>query len=180
MTTRAAGSVPGWMDSPRLQLLSRRLGAVFGWDRAAQREEASSQVFDWRTGLAAMAGLVVMGGLMHGSVLFWNLWSWRKRKIEQKSARRAEPPAFYLRLESLLARLQLRRRSGQTPRELAAVAGMILSKLPAGAASSTVPREVVEAYYRVRFGGAALDKEETAAIEHALAQLVPAVQQAQS
>ena len=180
MTTRAVGSVPGWMDSPRVRLVTRRLTTALGWAQTAQREGTSSQVFDWRTGLAAMLGLVVMGGLMHGSVLFWNLWAWRKRQVEKKSIRRAEPPAFYVRLESLLARLQLRRRSGQTPRELAAAAGTILNKLPAGAASAALPQKVVEAYYRVRFGGAALDKEETAAIEHALAQLVPAVQQAQS
>ena len=70
----------------------------------------------------------------------------------------------------MLAGLKLRRTSGQTARELAASAAQRL--VTGGAADvEPLPAEVVAAYYRVRFGGAALDNQEMAKIEQALARI---------
>ena len=91
---------------------------------------------------------------------------------------RRKAPAFYRRLVALLARLPVRRAPGQTARELAADAAEQLNHGGPQAAVAELPGEIVEAYYRVRFGLAALDSHEQAAIEHALAELSPAVQQA--
>jgi hypothetical protein len=82
-----------------------------------------------------------------------------------------------VRLEKVLLRLHLRRRAGQTPRELAADAGKQLAGRKHEPASSKLPGEIVAAYYRVRFGGDRLDKNETAAIEQDLAELTRAVRE---
>jgi len=84
-------------------------------------------------------------------------------------------PAFYQRLERLLARLPLVRKEGQTANELATVAQARLMEAEGAVLAARVPSEVVAAYYRVRFGGHRLDKSETEAIEQALAALAPAV-----
>jgi hypothetical protein len=89
------------------------------------------------------------------------------------------PPEFYLRLVGMLTRLKVRKAAGQTARELAAAAESKLAGGPAAFAAE-LPQEVVAAYYRVRFGGAALDKNEQAAIEQALSKIVSAVHYAQS
>jgi len=75
--------------------------------------------------------------------------------------------------------MRLSRRAGQTASELAEAAESRLVAGPAGREVAELPEEIVRAYYRVRFGGDALDNSETAEIEHALAALVPAVSQAQ-
>jgi len=76
----------------------------------------------------------------------------------------------------MLAGLGLKRSRGQTPRELAADAAKRLADGQASAAAQ-LPAELVDTYYRVRFGGDRLDKNEIEAIEHALAVLAPAVSQ---
>jgi hypothetical protein len=78
-----------------------------------------------------------------------------------------------------LARLPLRRARGQTPRELATAAERRLSNGAVRLDVAHAPAAIVDAYYRVRFGGDRLDKNETEQIEQALASLIPAVSQAQ-
>ena len=84
---------------------------------------------------------------------------------------------FARQLEHLLARLPVLRSSGQTPRELAATAQAHLSSLDGAALAAQVPADVVAAYYRVRFGGCRLDKNEIESIEQALSALNAAVRQ---
>ena len=73
--------------------------------------------------------------------------------------------------------MPLVRHRGQTPRELAAAAQARLLTFDGAALAAQVPEEVVAAYYRVRYGGCRLDKNEMAAIEQALAALNAAVRQ---
>jgi hypothetical protein len=82
---------------------------------------------------------------------------------------------FYQRLEQLLARCGLRRAPAQTQREFAASAAATLSEPPLQLSVATLPQQVVEAFYRVRFGGATLQREEIEAIESALARLEAAL-----
>jgi hypothetical protein len=77
--------------------------------------------------------------------------------------------AFYRRLERLLARRRLRRRAGQTQREFAREAAAHLNRPQAELAS--VLNNLVEAFYRVRFGKRPLDSAEVQAIETTMNQL---------
>jgi hypothetical protein len=102
------------------------------------------------------------------------MWRIRRAGASRRSTAR-RPPRFYVRLQSLLGRLDLRRAAGQTARELAAAAATRLDGQQPQDRASELPAQIVAAYYRVRFGGAALDSQEQAAIEQALDELTPAI-----
>jgi hypothetical protein len=101
-----------------------------------------------------------------------------KSKTRRESARAAsgvsEVP-FYRRFEALLAQRGLVRRAGQTQREFAQAAAAVLPDAPDGQPAGPLARRIVEAYYRVRFGRAALDSRQAAAVEQLLVQLQTAV-----
>jgi transglutaminase-like putative cysteine protease len=171
-SNRAFGSLPSLAELPGLRSLSRM--ARSSWVHDNGRDARESGAFDWFSG-AVVVGLIALAiGVLHGAL--WLAYRWRRngrqQKLEQKRSTR--PPAFYLKLESLLARMQLRRSRGQTSRELADAAAGRLVERGHGGELAHIPADVVNAYYRVRFGGAALDKNELVAIEQALAQLAPA------
>ena len=65
---------------------------------------------------------------------------------------------FYRRFEALLARRGLVRPPSQTQREFAARAGRELAQRTGDERLAVLPVQVAEAFYRVRFGGATLDK----------------------
>ncbi|MHC4402804.1 MAG: transglutaminase TgpA family protein [Planctomycetota bacterium] len=81
------------------------------------------------------------------------------------------PVRFYERLEKLLARYGLNRDNCETQREFTRKAGERLAQSAGNAALASLPEEVAETFYRVRFGGHTLDGSETAAVERALTQL---------
>jgi len=78
---------------------------------------------------------------------------------------------FYRRLEVLLARFGVTRLPAQTQREFAREAGAKVAASTGEQQLAGLPGEVVEAFYRVRFGGMALDKPQAEAVELALKQL---------
>jgi hypothetical protein len=84
---------------------------------------------------------------------------------------RASTSEIYGRLERVLARYGYRRAPGQTPYEFAISAGGELAERPGCNPLATLPRRVVEAFYRVRFGCRELDSAEAQAVEHALSAL---------
>jgi hypothetical protein len=69
----------------------------------------------------------------------------------------------------------MERRPEQTQREFAAAAAARLAALPGGAEITAIPRQIVEVFYRVRFGGATLDNDEMQEIEQALTTLEKSV-----
>lgn len=167
-----AGAIPDWIDPNRLERMMKGASSKLGLKSRDPRRPG----LDWPLALVVgvlMAGLIVVTRFGPSVVPLLRRW-WKSRA----QPTRTQAPEFYLRLERLLTHLPLKRTSGQTPRELAAAAGQRLARGGKSAAAE-LPPEIVETYYRVRFGGAALDKVETEAIEHALTQLVPAVRQAQ-
>jgi hypothetical protein len=101
----------------------------------------------------------------------WNHTSLRRRAAKGRAAREAMVVPFYHRLESLLARHGIRRPESQTQHEFAMAAGGQLSETPRLAPAAGLPRRVVDAFYRVRFGGHSLDKAETEAVELSLREL---------
>jgi hypothetical protein len=78
---------------------------------------------------------------------------------------------FYVRLEAVLAKRKLSRPSDQTQREFIQAACGELAELPETRAVAALPRKIVEAFYRVRFGKRALEPGQQAEIEQALAKL---------
>jgi len=100
---------------------------------------------------------------------FMRTKSKRRRNFARLGAR--PEVAFYRRFETLLARRGLVRRSGQTQLELAQAAAAILPDAPDGQPAGLLARRIVDVYYRVRFGRAALDSRQAAAVEQLLDQL---------
>jgi hypothetical protein len=177
LTARAA-ILPSWIE-PRafqrwLRLLSRRLG--FDWG-PAPRDRGGRRAFETSLAILVTSGLILLLAVAYGMGLAWRGFQrWCAGRLAVSRAT-SHAPAFYRQLERVLARLPVVRAGGQTPRELATAAGTRLLSLDGAALASRVPADVVSAYYRVRFGGCRLDKNEMQAIEQALAALNAAVRQ---
>ncbi|UUO05275.1 DUF3488 and transglutaminase-like domain-containing protein [Blastopirellula sp. J2-11] len=90
------------------------------------------------------------------------LWRWIRRQLHFNR----HGVTFYLQLERRLAKRGMRRSPGQTPYEFV---DSLRSRLTPGAMDAIAP--VVEAYYRVRFGGAVLSDEALSGIEDRLTTL---------
>lgn len=188
VSNRALSTLPTWSEHSGFGSRFRRLARLVGMDLDAKSSGDSShqRAIDWRAGVLTVGLAVAVIVAANGVYLALFRWApWRRRRASEIRRRRSMVPRFYRRLESLLARLPLRRLPGQTARELADRAAQRLDHARQDADRllqphiAQLPREIVDAYYRVRFGGAALDSREQAAIEHALAELTPAVGQAQ-
>jgi transglutaminase-like putative cysteine protease len=181
VSSRALGSLPSWMESRSVHRAVRRWARRFGWeiDTSAPRD-AAARVFDWRMAIMVASMILMLGVVAQMLLLLYqNLIAWtRPEATSPKGVKRS--PRFYRRLQSLLGRMHVRQAAGQTARELAADAAVRLARVDPGGRAGELPAEIVAAYYRVRFGGAALDSREEAAIEHALAQLAPVVNSARS
>lgn len=116
-------------------------------------------IFSVKGLLAILVGVVTLA-------IFYLLGSWLVRRLLRwyggMARERAEEAsvAFYRRMAELLARCELERPPAETPREFAHRAQLFL----AGAGSATgdvadVPVQVVDAFYRIRFGGLELSPE---------------------
>jgi hypothetical protein len=101
--------------------------------------------------------------------------SWRRRRAASAERRGVAKVEFYRRLENLLAQHQLVRSASQTQREFALVSGGQLAESPETKGVAALPRHIVEAYYKVRFGGRPLDSAESQAVEQALSELAAAL-----
>ena len=127
--------------------------------------------FNWRGGLVTIAFLWSLVGLTR----LWR-WGWRRWKKAEDTdtshlAGAATQVAFYRQLEDLLARHDRQLTAAQTPREFAIQTGGRLADHPQHQLLAALPRRIAEAFYRVRFGGADLDKTEREAVENALQEL---------
>ncbi|MDA0658166.1 MAG: DUF3488 and DUF4129 domain-containing transglutaminase family protein [Planctomycetota bacterium] len=76
---------------------------------------------------------------------------WRGEFLRTNSLAYIHAP-FYLGFERVLSEFGWARGKGQTPQEFAEQTVAAMAKLGLGAEMQHVPRQVVEAYYRVRFG----------------------------
>lgn len=172
-------ALPDWIDSRSLDRWFRQWGDRLGWRALSRSSPAQRRVFDWRLAALVAMGLAVFTVAWQLGALLWRrLCTWLGWRVDPRRTFH-RPPPFYLRLEQLLAKLPLQRGEGQTAAEFAQRAQTRLADGAEPASVAELPAEVVSAYYRVRFGGDALDKSESEAIEHALARLIPAVSQAQ-
>jgi transglutaminase-like putative cysteine protease len=127
--------------------------------------------FNWR-------GFVVTTGFLWACVGAVRLAQWfsdwlgrRRQAAAQERAHAQAEVEFYRRLEQVLARLRLGRKRGQTPREFAVEAGGRLADQPERQPLAALPRRIVEAFYRVRYGGQTLSSQDMALVDTALAEL---------
>jgi hypothetical protein len=157
--TAAGYSWEAWRES--LRTAAGWLGIHIG-----DKEAGGKIGFDWRAAITAM----VLSTL---TVLLTRLMRWAWLRIDWSQFAFWRPPqghrstvAFYNRLEDLLSRRGRSRRPAETAQEYVDHAIRELSLLHGDAL-----RQLVAAFYRVRFGGDALDKTESQEIEKALADL---------
>jgi hypothetical protein len=155
-------------------LVDRDAWAAFGQDvrmvLTGQKKVSLESFFHWRAGLLFCLAATSMVAVVR-------LVRRRRRREANAEAnghrRRAvhEPVEFYQRLERLLARQELVRPEDATQREFAAQAAARFAEGTATRDVAAVPRQVAEAFYRVRFGGRPLDSREAQGVEQALESL---------
>jgi hypothetical protein len=139
------------------------LGQMWGWYK--------QNWFNWRGGLAAMIGCLLLVLLVKGTVVAVRITRWSTAKLCARTGRVQPIVEFYARLERAIARHGIKRLPAQTQHEFAQVAGGRLAETPQFAALSALPTMIVNMFYRVRFGGHPLDTSEAAKVEHALSLL---------
>jgi transglutaminase-like putative cysteine protease len=178
MSSKALVAVPSWFESRNFRRQWRRWTAMLGFPQEPQnRAGARRPTIDWPVGLLVVVVVAVVAIGIRAAVALIR-WLQSQHMRSKPRGGTSVPPKFYVRLESLLARMGLHRAPGQTARELSSDAAARLLAAVSAKEVAELPADIVAAYYRVRFGGAALDKEELSGIEHALAHLTPAVNQA--
>ncbi|HEV7224428.1 MAG TPA: transglutaminaseTgpA domain-containing protein [Pirellulales bacterium] len=150
------------------KLGGQRFGLAEGW-------------LSWQGLLATASGLLLAVGVFKGSQrALPPLRRWARNRWDRALGRTRAGVRFYQRFEDLLARRQLLRAANQTPREFALSVGGQFAESPATQRAAVLPRRIVEAFYRVRFGGAALDNTELQAVEQALSELADVLKAAES
>jgi len=127
--------------------------------------------FNWRGGLAAIGGCLVVVLLVKFAMVFLRFLRWLAALWRTRSTHKQGVVEFYARLERAIARHGMKRLPAQTQHEFAQAAGARLSEAPEFAALSALPATIVDLFYRVRFGRHPLDSAEAARVEHALSQL---------
>ncbi len=159
---------------PVVQAAKRAYEAVADQQWWRELFEAWSNVgrwFSWRGGLAAM--LLMSVGLLayRGGRALWRWAAWRLWPDAARFARDDERVEFYRRLVALLRKHGLRRAPGQTPYEFATTAAARLAATPGLEHLAPCPKQVVLAFYQIRFGHQPLDNHQQETVEYALGEL---------
>ena len=148
------GSWRGWFSSA--------VGcAVQGWNWYRRH------FFAWQGVLSTLTVLLAAAGAYRSAGPIARRWQARPRRRPLGRARPSQHEML-CRLERALARRGLVRLAGQTPYEFAVSAGGDLTTNLEHVSLAAIPREVVEAFYRVRFRARPLDNVEAGSIENAL------------
>lgn len=164
-------------DEEYRQALWRRLGEKLG----GQRFGLSAGWLSWQGLLVAATGLlIVVGGYRGSKRAIKPVRGWVRNRWRRARGRGGARVEFYERFEALLARRQWVRGACQTPREFALSVGGQFAESSVTKQAAVLPRRIVEAFYRVRFGGQRLDNLESQAVEQAISELAAALKAAES
>src|SRR5262245_20255379 len=165
--TAQATALPAWLEARYVHRWLRQWSATIGID-IPPPQGRGRPAFEGGLAVVVVCGLLLAFLLSQAGVFGrWLFIRWWKSLAANRKSR-SHAPAFYLRLERLLAKLPLRRRAGQTARELAAEAEWRLhASVGDDRTLAGLPEQIVAAYYRVRFGSARPDKSQAAAIARA-------------
>ena len=146
--------------------LLERLAGLLGMDLTDWR---SGQWFNWRAGLAAVVLMVITAVTFRfARQPLGTAFTWLRAQQNTRDVRSTPRVLFYDQFEALLARHGMRRSPGQTPREFAVEVGGQMADAAHWQHASSLPRRVVDAFYRVRFGAVTLDREEEEAVQQTL------------
>ena len=188
-----SGFVVGMDASRQFELLYRPLGERLSelirglLDPAAWREwfvlwieELRHGRVDWTDTLWRLGWLTLLAGGVIWGLRRWLVkrgsWAWLQRVVATwRGDETTTSVEFYRQLESILARQGFKRPPEQTQREFALQVGGWLADRMATRRVALVPLQVVENFYRVRFGGRDLDKAEAEAVEQSLFELQAAL-----
>lgn len=130
--------------------------------------------FHWRAGLCTAAILLIVSGMVRFlreplQQFMETFRGWRRPLVTSRQI------GFQMRLESILNRHGWQRRNGQTQHEFAREVGSLLADDPTCRAIALFPSHLVDAFYRVRFGGHVLDVSELRSLEAGLDELATAL-----
>jgi hypothetical protein len=140
---------------------------ILGYNSASREDLLQRMLPSWQA-LATVAGSIVAVAVL------WYLLRRRQWRKARRAAARRSADRFYTRLLALLQRhLGLAPALAQTPRDFARQAEEALGS--AGPAA-TIPGEIVERFYRARFGARPLTEEEAASMDRLLAALASALE----
>ncbi len=173
LAEQASSALGSMLPADQFQGVIAAALALVGW----QIDEQATAWFSWRAGLGAIiicaAAVLLYQALLPLSRWLRGWWQGRTRDDEQLPRRIVE---FYARLETLLAKLDIHRPAVQTQREFALLAGERLAVLePEADGLRTLPEQITEAFYRVRFGERPLSPEQADRIDHSLGELAELV-----
>jgi hypothetical protein len=121
--------------------------------------------------LASIAGLIYIATRYLLYPLTRRLMRWRYGVASRQRLALASSIEFYRRFEQIANRQGLVRKKGQTPLEFGQSAGTTLAQRQGKSELGDLARQIVERFYRVRYGGEPLDKAGSEAVEQALARL---------
>lgn len=175
LTERASGNIPGWDEASRfsatMKTIMKRIGV-----NTEPRPEDGRQWFDWRTGLLVVGTIFLLITISQvGMFVSKFVATTRSKKIATRKS--ADVPQFYRRLEAVLATIGFRRAPAETPHEMATSAGSSFAKVPSGVSIASLPDDVVQLYYRVRFGGIPLSPDEQKRADEAIQTLIAALKE---
>lgn len=175
--------------------VSRRASTT-NWSELLTRISAQQGSFLRRLPESWTYGMGVAGWLVLAALIFAGWLLWRRRRLAKEplglSLRRiaarlsgrawtagenghAQSVKFLQRLESLGNQLGIRRGVCQTHRDFAGDFAARLANLTTAAIPLAAPRQIVDAFYRVRFGEQLLDKAEQADIDAGLSEIEQAL-----
>jgi hypothetical protein len=171
-----------WLENRRAWANSVFKNLILTYDSGSRQRAAESaagavvEFFMWVSGAPVAAGAVL------ASVIAWFVGRRlrRRRRLardDERAAQESETFApFHARLLTLLARHGYPPRGSRTTQEFVDAVAADLRTSSLTSETADVPRQLGNAYYRVRFGGQALDEEERQSLEAALQRLELALQ----
>lgn len=164
--------------------IGRSLKAM--WNRVANRypnlprqalalKEFITTPQKWRSWTGVVVAATIVGGILLFAWLRHRAYAWFKRimyRLTRRSRRSVRPHIeFYERFQAICRKRGLNRRAAQTHREFALTVQHSLSKLLATTGMPEMPRELVEAFYAVRFGNRPIDQRQLDEMGRQLGQL---------
>ncbi len=148
--------------------LRRMVTSVVG---AVGHDSQNSGKFYWQIGLLVSLCILILVGLVQaiGGIsgkLIQSFRTWRAKRTYKVSV-----VEFYARFELITARYGRRRRLGETPLEFSRSVETWLKTSPETSQVALFPGRIVEAYYRVFFGGISLGTEQIILLQRQIVQL---------
>ena len=152
-----------------LTRLSESQGLVtglFAWLRSLWGSPA--RWFSWQGGLTAFVLMATLAGMIRAGRWLWrSIATWRLGRAAGLTGARLRIE-FYERFERLMARAGLLAAAHETQREFAVSAAQTLGMRSPAPQISSVPAELTEQFYRVRFGAAQLTTDEESQLSRQL------------